>query len=162
MRPNDRNLHNADSGFGDEALEYALGEMTPSEEAEFELRLNSESALRSRVEAWNEDLDGAKDWMLAEPPGLRKVEGLNIEAIISQASPPSERSRFSKAWARFTETWSHDARVQRLRVVAAGAFTIAVIAFSLAVIWRSMSQSDSSTPPSYVKENNPDAMRFPP
>ncbi|MCX7016020.1 MAG: hypothetical protein NTW86_26265 [Candidatus Sumerlaeota bacterium] len=57
---------------------FVDGEMTDSERAAFERRMEGDAALRRDVEEWREALAAARAWAVAEPPGVERADSIQV------------------------------------------------------------------------------------
>ncbi|MBI1784828.1 hypothetical protein HYR69_06760 [Candidatus Sumerlaeota bacterium] len=138
----------------DEALSYVIGEMTPSEEAAFERRMEVDPALRGRVENWFQTHDIAREWALADPPGSSRISSITLETL----APPGEAGYEQRVpqkrgpWDWLVHQWKNNPAVAKFRFASAWVFTLAIIVVSLTVIWRSLHEKPGNPEPSFAKE----------
>jgi hypothetical protein len=66
---------------------YLEGELTPEAARAFEREMDADAALLREVEAWRETLEAARDWAVADAPGVERADALAVPVDANEPPP---------------------------------------------------------------------------
>ncbi len=127
---------------------YVVGDMTDSDLAAFERRLEWDAALRREVEATRRALEAAREWFGAEPPGVERLDRLEIPAVVGLGATMGQQDSVEKEpvkpgmgepgrqeiqGAQVIPVWGWGSRL-RLVLAAAAIFVLGVAVGRLAMV----------------------------
>ncbi len=159
FRKNTPDDSNADPN---DPLDFALGLMTPEEEAAFRLRMADDLALQREVGKWRKLLLAARDWALAVAPGEEKLSAADMEALLARKVGATHRvarqGRFASFLASVASLLFPAYLRAKLRTGIYWGVTLSLIAVLIWMIWKSRNPSSTTPDPSYAHETQVDEL----